>query len=129
MTTVATEVIPQPLIVDAVVDIDTLSRTLAVRLSEREQGIPRMLWKEAHAALVKAEQSGWLTGLPTLYASAPSADKVAWATPGRFGVLLFSFPKGEAAFAELIGKPRLVARVGIDRSSAHFINVRLFHQS
>jgi hypothetical protein len=50
MTTAATEVVVSPLIVDAVVDIDTPSRTLAVRLSEREQGIPRMLWKEAHAA-------------------------------------------------------------------------------
>jgi hypothetical protein len=77
MTTAATEVVVSPLIVDAVVDIDTPSRTLAVMLSEREQGIPRLLWKEAHTALVNAEQSGWLTGTPTLYASAPSADRVA----------------------------------------------------
>jgi hypothetical protein len=80
--------------------------------------------------LVKAQGNGWLTGPRTLYASAPSAERVAWALPGDFQMLLFRFPQGVAAFAELVGKPRLVARVGIDRCSARFINVRLFnHQS
>jgi hypothetical protein len=116
--TAATETIPQPLIVDAVVDIDTPSRTLAVRLSENEQGYGRLLWKEAHAALVKAEQSGWVTGTPTLYASAPSAEKVAWATPGDFGMLLFRFPSGVAAFAELIGKPRWLHGSGLIGAAA-----------
>lgn len=38
MAVAAEAVIPHPLIVDAVVDVDIPSRTLAVRLSELEQG-------------------------------------------------------------------------------------------
>jgi hypothetical protein len=42
-------------------------------------------------------------------------------------MLLFSFPKGEASFVQLISKPRLVARVAMDRSSRYFISVNFRH--
>jgi hypothetical protein len=38
MSLFQTEKLPEPAIVDAVVDVDSDSRTLAVRLSEREGG-------------------------------------------------------------------------------------------
>jgi hypothetical protein len=126
--TAATERIVSPKIVDGVVAVDVPSRTLAVRLSDLEQAGGRRLWKEAHAALKASEESGWRTGPPALYASAPGARDVAHAAAGDFQTLLFRFPTGEASFAELIGKPGLTARVGIDISSSHFINVSLFNR-
>ena len=128
MAVAAEAVIPHPLIVDAVVDVDIPSRTLAVRLSELEQGGNRRLWKDAYQALKASREAGWLGSHPTLYASTPTARNVVWGTAGDFQSLLFSFPAGVSAFAELIGKPRLVARVALDRSSRHFISVRLFHR-
>jgi hypothetical protein len=129
MSVAAKETIPQPVIVDGVVDYDVATRTIAVRLSELEQAGGRTLWKEAHAALVRAEEMGWRARHPNIYAHAPGAYQVAQATPGDFGMLLFRFPPGVSAFSELIGKPRLVARVGLDRSSRRFISVNFLHQS
>ena len=54
--TAATTPVPQPYIVDGVVDIDTPSRTLAVRLSELEKGYGRLLWREAHRQLRASEE-------------------------------------------------------------------------
>jgi hypothetical protein len=126
--TAATTPIPQPYLVDAVVDVDIPSRTLAVWLAELELGYGRRLWREAHEALVRSEQNSWRTGPPTLYASTPDARNVVHAMPGDFGMLLFRFPPGEASFAELIGKPRLVAKVAMDRSAGHFIGVTFKHR-
>jgi hypothetical protein len=125
--TAATAPIPSPQIVDGVVAIDIPTRTLAVRVSELEQAGGRRLWREAFDALKASQESGWRTGPPTLWASAPGASQVAHAVPGDFGMLLFRFPTGEASFAALIGKPGLTARVGLDRSTSHFINVRFLH--
>jgi hypothetical protein len=127
MTLYATERLPSPVVVDGVVDYDTATRTLAVRLSELEQAGGRTLWKECHAALRRSEEAGWRGQHPIVYASAPGAFQVAHATPGDFGMLLVRFPPGVAAFSELIGKPRLAARVAMDRSSRRFISVNFKH--
>jgi hypothetical protein len=129
VTVQAKERLPQPVVVTGVVDIEVPSRTLAVRLSELEKGYGRRLWREAHAALVRSEESGWRTGPPTLWASAEGALRVAHVTPGDFGMLLARFPQGEAAFSGLVGKPGLTAAVGIDRSTHLFISVRFKHRS
>ena len=125
MSIYATEKVPQPVIVDGVVDIDIAQRTLAVRRSELTNGYGRLLWREAHAALVRAEEGGWRTS-QSLRASAaiPGGLQVASVTPGNYGMLLCRFPPGESSFSELVGKPGLTAAVGIDRSTRLFISVR-----
>jgi hypothetical protein len=123
----AKEVIPQPVLVDGVCDYNTATRTIAVRLSELEEAGGRTLWKECHAALSRSEEVGWRGQHPLIYASAPGAFQVAYVTPGEFWMLLVRFPSGVSAFSELIGKPRLVARVAMDRSSRRFISVNFKH--
>jgi hypothetical protein len=123
----AKEAIPSPVLVDGVVDYDTATRTIAVRLSELEEAGGRTLWKECHAALSRSEKAGWPGRHPLIYASAPGAFRVAHVTAGDFWMLLVRFPPGVATFSELIGKPRLVARVAMDRSSRHFISVNFKH--
>ena len=59
MTLFATERVPQPYAIDAVVVADVLSRTLGVRLSETASGYQKMWWKTAHTALKAAVENGW----------------------------------------------------------------------
>jgi hypothetical protein len=47
----ASELLPSPLAVTGIVDIDIPSRTLAVRLSELESGYSKLWWRESHGAL------------------------------------------------------------------------------
>jgi hypothetical protein len=115
------------MVVDAAVFNDVPSRTLVVRLSESAGGYEKRLWRESHGALVTAEASGWRTG-GTVYASAPGAFQVAHAAPGDYGQLLFRFPPGVTAYAELVSKPNLYAVVGMDRSTNRFINVKFRHR-
>ena len=92
-----------------------------------EQAGGRTLWKECHASLKRSQEMGWRGTHPTLYASTESARNVVTAVTGDFWMLLFRFPPGVAAFSELIGKPRLAARVAMDRSSRRFISVNFKH--
>jgi hypothetical protein len=127
---IATTPVVSPLVVDASVYNDVPSRTLVVRLSENAGGFEKRLWREAHGALTRAEQSGWRNG-GTLWASAPGAFQVAHAAPGDYGQLLFHFPVGSlgsSAYQSLVSKPGLYAVVGMDRSTSRFINVRFKHR-
>jgi hypothetical protein len=127
VTVRAAERVPSPVAVDGTVDIDIPSRTLAVRVSERESGYNRLWWREAHTALTTAEETGWRNHR-AVYASAPGASDVAHATPGDYRMLLVRFPSGVSAFAELVGKPGLVALVTVDRNSGPFIGVSFKHR-
>jgi hypothetical protein len=128
MSVRAAERVPSPVVVDGTVDIDVPSRTLAVRVSERESGYNRMWWKEAHTALRSADEDGWRNHR-YVYASAPGASNVAHAVPGDYRMLLVRFPSGVSAFAELVGKPGLSATVAIDRSSGRFMNVKFSNKA
>src|SRR4029453_4157586 len=46
--------------------------------------------------------------------STPSARQVAHGVPGDYGTLLFHFPAGVTAYAELVSKPGLTAIVTLD---------------
>jgi hypothetical protein len=105
MTVQAPERLPQPLAVAAPVVADFAAMTLIVRRPEAAGGYERLLWREAHQALVKAEESGWSTVTPYLWASAPGHYQFAHAAPGPNLVLLFAFAVGTAAakvYAELV---------------------------
>ena len=127
MSVRAAERVPSPVVVDGTVDIDVPSRTLAVRVSERESGYNRMWWKEAHTALRSADEDGWRNHR-YVYASAPGASNVAHAVPGDYRMLLVRFPSGEPSFAQLVGKPGLTALVTVDRNSGHFVGVKFLNR-
>jgi hypothetical protein len=82
--TAMTPRVPQPLAADGVVTNDVAARTLVVRLSERAEGYGRLLWREGHQALVKAEESGWRSRVTTVWASALGSGRDANSPePGR----------------------------------------------
>jgi hypothetical protein len=127
--TVATERLPQPYVVDAVVSNDVIARTLTVRLSDAAGGYEQSLWLQAYQQLRAAEQ--WVAWQqPTVWASAVGASRIAFATPDPDRqALLFHFQPGVAAYAALIGKqPGLTATVAVDRSSGRFMSVRFRHR-
>jgi len=129
MSLFATERVPQPAVIDAVVSNDVIARTLTVRLSDAAGGYEKSLWLQAHQQLRAAEQSGSRGQQPTVWASAVGASRIAFATPDPDRqALLFHFQPGVAAYAALIGKPGLTATVAVDGSSGRFMSVRFRHR-
>jgi hypothetical protein len=123
----ATEKLPQPAAIEAFVDNDVLSRTLSVRLSQREMGYTKLLWREAFQALQAAEEDGWRRH-PFLWASVPGAREVAHVKPGDFQTLLVHFPPGEQSYSKLISRPGLYAIVTVDRSSRRFLSLKFLNR-
>jgi hypothetical protein len=111
----ATERVPSTVAIDGVVVTDVVSRSLGVRLSETASGYQRMWWKTAHQALKAAVGDDWRRH-PYVYASTPSAYRVAHVQPADFSILTVHFAVGVAGLAELISQPGLVAFVSIDRT-------------
>jgi hypothetical protein len=72
--------VPQPLAVTGVVSNDLANRTLTVRLSDLEQGFPRLCWKASYAALRRSEESGWRTDsrLYGLVPTVPTGWPLLW---------------------------------------------------
>jgi hypothetical protein len=122
----AIERAPRPLVAVGVVSNDVVARTLVVRLSETAEGYARLLWRQGHQALVRAEEAGYRTGTPTVWASAPGGWRVAFAVPGDGGTLRFHFHPGDPSYRALVSTPGLSATVVVDRGSNHIMNVR-FH--
>jgi hypothetical protein len=126
----ATEVLPQPVAVDAVVFSDVATRTLTVRLPDAASGYTKLLWTQAWQAQRRAEQAGWpLDGAPWLYADVPGTPRVVHGLPAEGGVMTFHFPPGTAGYSQLISKPGLVAVATIDRSTFQFLTCRFFNMS
>jgi hypothetical protein len=127
--TATSEVLPEPLAVDAAVDVDFDSRVLAVRLPDAAGGHTQSLWRQAHLALLAAERSGFRSRVPSVWAHTDRRRDLAHGRPGEFATLRFTFPRTpDSAFSELVGRPRLAATVVIDRSAGHFMSVRFFHR-
>ena len=83
MTLYATEKLPQPLAVTAPVTVGFAGMALVVRRPDAAGGHEKLLWREAHQALVKAEELGWPSSTRFVYGSAPRPLSVcpcdAWA--------------------------------------------------
>jgi len=125
----AAEVLPSPLAVDAAVDVDFDSRTLAARLPDGAGGHAQSMWRQAHAALLAAERSGFRTRVPAVWAHTDQRRDVAPGRAGEFATLRFTFSRTpDSAFSELVGRPRLSALVVIDRSTGYFMSCRLYHR-
>jgi hypothetical protein len=126
----ATTPLPQPLAITAQVTVDFANMTLIVRRPDAAGGSERLLWREAHAALVQAEERGWPNGTRFVYGNAPGHYQFAHAAPGPNLTLLFPFAVGTAAakvYAELVSRPGLYAFVMADRSARYFLGVTFKH--
>jgi hypothetical protein len=126
----ATEKLPSPHAVDAVVSADIPSRTLTVRISDLASGYQKLQWKEAWRAMKGAEEKGW-RNTPTLWADTADSSRVAFATLGDNlwgGLLRFAFAPGVQAFQQLISRPGLTATVWLDRSSHRFLSCNFKHR-
>jgi hypothetical protein len=129
MSLSATERVPQPMAIDAVVVNDSAARTLFVRLGDTVTGPARIAWLRGYQALVQSEASGYSGNLPDLWASTKTAERVAHGVPGDGGMLKFHFPVGNAAYAQLISKPRLTAIVTVDRATGYFLRCAFLHRT
>ena len=128
MTAFAPERVPTPLAVDAVVIVDMASRSLAVRLSDKASGYEQHLWREAHGALSREQDSGWRGATSTVWCSAPGRRDITTVTAGDWQMLLARFRPGESAYTELVGRPKLYAIVTIDRESSRFLTVKFLNR-
>ena len=124
----ATERLPQSLVLDGIVRINSAERTLVVSRPDQASGYEKLSWRQAHEALVRAEQSGWhRSAVPFLYAHGVGQRDIAHGLPGDNLTLLFHFPVGVDAYRELVSQPGLMAFVTVDKSTGWFIGVKLFH--
>jgi hypothetical protein len=124
----ATEVLPQPQAIDAVVFVDAVERTLTVRLPDQAGGYERLLWRDAWVALRQGQEAGWSPGSAVwIYADLPGGDQSVYSQPGEAGTLVFAFPIGTPGFAALISRPGVAAIVTADRSTRRFLTCRFLH--
>jgi hypothetical protein len=132
VTTAARERLPQPLAVVAPVSIDYAAMSLVVQRPESAGGYERLLWREAHQALVKAEESGWRSATPVVYAKGPDNRDLVHVVSGPNLTLVVAFMVGTPTakvYAELVSKPGLSAFVTADKSTRLFMGVKFRHGS
>jgi hypothetical protein len=126
----ATTPLPQPTAISAPVTIDYANMALIVRRPEAANGYQRLLWREAHGQLVRANELGWPYGTRFIYGSAPGAYEFGYATPAENLTLVFGFTPGTPkakVYAELLSKPGLSAFVLADKSTRLFLSVTFRH--
>ena len=109
--------------------IDVATRTLIVRRPQSAiSGYEKLLWREAHGALTRAVDSGWLTADPFVWGGAFGDRQIVHGLPGDDLALLFHFPAGESTYGRLVGKPGLAAIVTVDRNLRRFMSVQFLHR-
>jgi len=123
-----TATLPKPIVIDALVVVDIAARTLVVRLPDHGDGYHRRLWRDGWQNLVRLEQSGGRSDVPTVWASAPGSEQIGFALPGDNASLVFRFLPGEVVFRQLVSAPGLVASVVADASARHILSVRFHHR-
>lgn len=137
--TAATTPLPRPRAIDGAVENDISNRTLIVRRPKHMSGYEAFSWRQAHEALVNAEERGWpditvfrLDRVPILWCSTPDNRNVVKGTPGPNLTLLFHFLAGTEAgkvYTELVSRPGLGALVTVDRGSLHFLGVKFLNRA
>jgi hypothetical protein len=112
------ERIPQPMTIDAAVSNDPANRTLVVKGPENAGGYQKLSWRTAHQTLQAAEQKGWRSAVPTLWASGAGQTEIAYGVPGDNLSLRFHFPAvADSPYTKLVSQPGLSAFVTVDRST------------
>jgi hypothetical protein len=116
---------------DGAVENDIAAMTLVVRRPRDISGYQALLWREAHQALVLAEDRGWPGGTLFVWGSAPGAYQFVHMAPGPNLTLLARFAPGTSesrVYAGLVSKPGLAAIVTADQSTRRFLNVSFRHR-
>jgi hypothetical protein len=126
---VTTEVVPQPKAVDGVVFADVGSRTLPVRLPDAADSHTRSLWRGARQTLMTAEQAGWRSRVPDLWAHTDRRRNIAHGKQGAMATVRFVFHKNPGlSLLRVVSRHRLTAIVTIDQTAGHFLGVRFLHR-
>ncbi len=82
MTAGVRERIPAPVAINGVVTNDVATRTLIVRRPQSAiSGYEKLLWREAHGALTRAVDSGWLTADPFVWGGAFGTVRLSTGCP------------------------------------------------
>ena len=124
----ATAVVPRPIILDCAVSNDPVSRTLTVKPAG-PAGPSGLAFREAHHALLSAEQSGWRTNGGTVWASTQTDTQVALSTSYTYSALLkFNFTAGVAANPSRVSRPGLSATASVDLRTNRFIGIKFIHK-
>jgi hypothetical protein len=129
--TAATVPVPSPVAICAPVTVDIAAMSLVVRRPENAGGYEKLIWREAHRALVKAEELGWPASMPFVRGSAPGHYQFATARPGPNLTLLFAFTVGTPdakIYVELVGASGLYAFATADRETHYFMGVTFKHR-
>jgi hypothetical protein len=108
--------LPNPRAVDGAVVLDVATRTATVMPAET--GFPAMLWRRG---IEKMMRGGY--GAPTVWAHGLGHPQIAPGQP-EGGALKFTFHKGDPAWAELLGTPRLSAIITVDREAGQILGVK-----
>jgi hypothetical protein len=116
--------LPQPKAIEAVVFVDTVSRTASVRLPDTAGGFERALWIQAWQQLRRAQEAGWPADGPDwVYADIAGVPRVVPGLPVDGAHLSFTWPVGVGGFAALVGGP-VTAVVTVDLSTHRFRSCR-----
>ena len=128
----ATTPLPQPLAISAPVTVDFANMALIVRRPDAAGGYEKLLWRQAHESLVKAEERGWPSSTRFVYGSAPGHYQFGHATPGPNLTFLFGFAvgtPGAKVYAKLVSRPGLSAFVTADKSTRRFLGISFRNRS
>jgi hypothetical protein len=92
--------------IDAAVSNGPANRTLIVKRPDTASGYQKLSWRTAHQALQAAEQNGWRSGAPTLWASGGRQTDIAYGVSGDNLSLLFHFPAvADSPYTNLFRRP------------------------
>jgi hypothetical protein len=123
----AAEALPQPKAIEAVVFVDGVSRTAAVRMPDTVGGYERQLWVQAWQRLRRAQEAGWpIDGPRPVFADVPGGRQVR-GLPVDGAQLSFHFPVGTPGFAALVGGA-VTAVVTVDRGTHQFLTCRFLNR-
>jgi hypothetical protein len=126
--TAATVPVPQPMALDGVVFSDPATRTLTVRLSDSTNGYGRLLWKQGWQLLRQAQESGYRSRVPVVWAHGAGRREIAHGQPADGGALTFTFHTGNDAYSALVSKPGLVGIVTVDRGTHHILGCKFLNR-
>ena len=129
MTTAATEVKPQPFLIDCTVRNDPVEpRTLLVKPVEPSGGRVGHAWREAWRAQVLADERGHYDYVPAFYAGFELVTVYSEADP-MLPALRFTFQVGDTDYEKLAYRKGLFAVATVDLNSHRFTAVRFNHRS
>jgi hypothetical protein len=92
------------------------------------QGYGRLLWKQGWQALRQAQEGGYHSRVPDVWAHGAGKRQIAHGEPAEGGALTFTFYPADDAYSALISKPGLVAIATVDRQSHHILGVKLLNR-